>query len=68
LSIPCCSAATAIQPKPLPTSHFSYTFLLGLLFPAYSFTGLDGPAHMSEESTNASMAAPWGIILGVAFM
>ncbi|KAG2436300.1 hypothetical protein HXX76_006611 [Chlamydomonas incerta] len=45
-----------------------YTFILGLLLPAYSFTGYDGPAHMSEESTNASMAAPWGILLGVVFM
>ena len=23
---------------------------------------------MSEETTNASMAAPWGILLGVVFM
>ncbi|GLC56117.1 hypothetical protein PLESTB_001066200 [Pleodorina starrii] len=45
-----------------------YVFILGLLLPAYSFTGYDGPAHMSEESTNASMAAPWGIIMGVLFM
>ncbi|GIL93046.1 hypothetical protein Vretifemale_20527 [Volvox reticuliferus] len=45
-----------------------YVFILGLLLPAYSFTGYDGPAHMSEESTNASLAAPWGIILGVLFM
>ncbi|GIL66299.1 hypothetical protein Vafri_19898 [Volvox africanus] len=45
-----------------------YVFILGLLLPAYSFTGYDGPAHMSEESTNASLAAPWGIILGVVFM
>ncbi|GLI62318.1 hypothetical protein VaNZ11_004926 [Volvox africanus] len=45
-----------------------YVFILGLLLPAYSFTGYDGPAHMSEESTNASLAAPWGIIVGVLFM
>ncbi|GFR47638.1 hypothetical protein Agub_g9380 [Astrephomene gubernaculifera] len=45
-----------------------YTFILGLLLPAYAFTGYDGPAHMSEETTNASMAAPWGIMLGVVFM
>ncbi|KXZ54383.1 hypothetical protein GPECTOR_5g461 [Gonium pectorale] len=45
-----------------------YTFILGLLLPAYSFTGYDGPAHMSEETTNASLAAPWGILLGVLFM
>lgn len=51
-----------------PPSARSYTFILGLLLPAYSFTGYDGPAHMSEESTNASMAAPWGILLGVVFM
>lgn len=45
-----------------------YVFILGMLFPAFSFTGLDGPAHMSEESTNASLSAPWGIMLGVVFM
>ncbi|KAG2482254.1 hypothetical protein HYH03_018798 [Edaphochlamys debaryana] len=45
-----------------------YIFILGLLLPAYSFTGYDGPAHMTEESTNASLAAPWGILLGVFFM
>lgn len=40
----------------MPTN--AYVFILGLLLPAYSFTGLDGPAHLSEETTDASMAAP----------
>ena len=57
-------APSADPPPPLP----SYVFILGMLFPAFSFTGLDGPAHMSEESTNASLSAPWGIMLGVIFM
>jgi hypothetical protein len=39
-----------------------------MLFPAFSFTGLDGPAHMSEENLHATLSAPCGIILGVLFM
>jgi amino acid transporter len=35
---------------------------------AYSFTGLDGPAHMAEESANAAVANPKGIMAGVYFM
>jgi hypothetical protein len=35
---------------------------------AYSFTGLDGPAHMAEESSNAAIANPNGIMAGVYFM
>jgi hypothetical protein len=27
--------------------------VLGLLLPAYSYTGMDGPAHMSEETEGA---------------
>ena len=32
----------------------SYILCLGLLLPAYSYTGIDGPAHMSEETNDAS--------------
>ena len=49
----------------MPTS--AYVFILGLLLPAYSFTGLDGPAHLAEETADASMAAPRAIMNGISF-
>ncbi|MEW5314313.1 MAG: hypothetical protein WDW38_005821 [Sanguina aurantia] len=52
----------------LNIENVGYIFLLGLLFPAYSFTGYDGPSHMSEESLDAGMAAPVGILTGIAVM
>ena len=44
-----------------------YIFILGLLLPAYSFTGLDGPAHLAEETSDASMSAPRAIMNGLTF-
>jgi amino acid permease (GABA permease) len=39
-----------------------YVFLIGLLMAQYTFTGYDASAHMSEETHNAAVAAPKGII------
>ena len=42
-----------------------YVFLLGLLMAQYTFTGYDASAHVSEETRNASRAAPRGIVMSV---
>ena len=41
------------------------SFLMGLLMAQYTFTGYDASAHVSEETTNASRAAPRGIVMSV---
>lgn len=46
----------------------AYIAMLGLLLPAYAYTGYDGPAHMAEESNDASIANPRGIMMGMYFM
>eukprot|EP00775_Hariotina_reticulata_P000773 gene773-1085_t len=42
--------------------------VLGLLLPAFSYTGMDGPAHMSEETEGASMAPAKAILTGITVM
>jgi len=42
-----------------------YVFLLGLLLAQYTFTGYDASAHMTEETHDAAVAAPWGIVLSI---
>ena len=42
--------------------------MLGLLLPAFSYTGMDGPAHMSEETAGASKGPPRAIMAGVGIM
>jgi amino acid permease (GABA permease) len=43
-----------------------YVFMLGLLMAQYTFTGYDASAHMSEETHNADLAAPKGIVSSIA--
>jgi amino acid permease (GABA permease) len=43
-----------------------YVFMLGLLMAQYTFTGYDASAHMSEETHNADLAAPRGIVSSIA--
>ncbi|MBB5869171.1 amino acid permease (GABA permease) [Allocatelliglobosispora scoriae] len=40
-------------------------FLLGLLMAQYTFTGYDASAHVSEETHDAQIAAPRGIVSSV---
>ncbi len=40
-------------------------FLLGLLMAQYTFTGYDASAHVSEETHDAQVAAPRGIVSSV---
>lgn len=44
-----------------PGSNF-YVFLIGLLLAQYTFTGYDASAHMTEETVNAAVAGPRGIV------
>ncbi|GAA2118086.1 amino acid permease [Kitasatospora saccharophila] len=42
-----------------------YVSALGLLLAQYTFSGYDASAHMSEETTRASVAAPRGIVRSI---
>ena len=39
-----------------------YVFALGLLLPAYTITGFDASAHVSEETVGAAVSVPRGIV------
>ena len=43
----------------------SYSAIMALLLPAYNFTCYDGPAHMSEEQTDACRSAPRAILVAI---
>ena len=42
-----------------------YVFLIGLLVAQYTFTGYDASAHMTEETHNAAVAGPRGIVFSI---
>jgi amino acid transporter len=42
-----------------------YVFLTGLLMSQYTFTGYDASAHMTEETRNAAIAGPRGIVYSI---
>ncbi|WP_052109842.1 amino acid permease [Knoellia sinensis] len=42
-----------------------YAFLVGLLMAQYTYTGYDASAHVAEETMNASVEAPKGIVRSV---
>jgi amino acid permease (GABA permease) len=42
-----------------------YVFLVGLLLAQYTFTGYDASAHMTEETNNAAVAGPRGIVWSI---
>ena len=44
---------------------FGYVFVLGLMMSAYTITGYDASAHMSEETRQASRAAAIGMVMSV---
>ncbi|WP_284317093.1 amino acid permease [Labrys miyagiensis] len=49
-------------PSPRPVI---IAFLIGLLYPLYTITGFDASAHTSEETQNARVAVPRGMIHSV---
>jgi len=42
-----------------------YVFLIGLLLAQYTFTGYDASAHMTEETEDPDVTAPWGIVMSI---
>jgi amino acid permease (GABA permease) len=42
-----------------------YVFLTGLLLAQYTFTGYDASAHLTEETHNASVSGPRGIVMSI---
>jgi amino acid transporter len=42
-----------------------YVFLTGLLMSQYTFTGYDASAHMTEETRDAAVAGPRGIVWSI---
>jgi amino acid transporter len=48
-----------------PTASNGWIFLLGLLLPIYTITGYDASAHTSEETRNASLSVPRGIVSSI---
>jgi amino acid permease (GABA permease) len=42
-----------------------YVFAIGLLLAQYTFTGYDASAHMTEETHNAAVAGPRGIVFSI---
>ncbi len=47
------------------SDSMTYLFLLCLLLPVYTITGYDASAHTSEETHNAAMSVPQGIVSSV---
>ena len=43
----------------------AYVFLIGLLLAQYTLTGYDASAHMTEETVDASVAGPRGIVRAI---
>jgi amino acid transporter len=48
-----------------PSVSGGWVFALGLLMPIYTITGYDASAHTSEETKNAALSSPRGIISSV---
>jgi amino acid transporter len=51
--------------KVWPAVSGRWVFLLGLLLPIYTITGYDASAHTSEETRNAAMSVPRGIVSSI---
>jgi amino acid transporter len=47
------------------SDNMGYLFLLCLLLPVYTITGYDASAHTAEETKNAAMSVPKGIVTAV---
>jgi amino acid transporter len=50
-----------------PSVSTLWVFLLGLLLPIYTITGYDASAHTSEETHEAAMSAPKGMVMSVVW-
>ena len=48
-----------------PRISGGWVFMLGLLLPIYTITGYDASAHTAEETRNAALAVPRGIVSSI---
>lgn len=48
-----------------PSVSGGWVFVLGLLMPIYTITGYDASAHTSEETKQAALSAPRGIVSSI---
>jgi amino acid transporter len=54
-----------VDPVWPPTGSLVWLFALGFLLPAYTITGFDASAHVSEETSDATRNVPRGIVRSV---
>ncbi len=54
--------ASAVWPNAIP---LEMAFLVGLLLPVYTITGYDASAHTAEETKNAAVSVPKGMVSSV---
>jgi amino acid transporter len=54
-----------VEPVWPPTESLVWLFALGFLLPAYTITGFDASAHVSEETEHATQNVPRGIVRSV---
>ncbi len=64
-----CGPSPTTPARPAATcgrgSADGWVFLLGLLLPIYTITGYDASAHTSEETVQASVSVPRGIVSSI---
>ena len=46
--------------------YMGYVLLIGLLQSLFAFSGYEAGAHMAEETRNAAVSSPWGLIATTA--
>jgi amino acid transporter len=66
LFAPKAPAAFLLTPFTSEPYPLGYAFLVSLLQAAWTFTGYDASAHVTEETVDPRRNAPWGIVLSVA--
>jgi amino acid transporter len=59
------SGLPAKEPVWPATTNLAWLFALGLILPAYTITGFDASAHTAEETINAGINVPRGIVRSV---
>ena len=43
----------------------AYVACIGILMSQYTITGFDASAHLAEETKDASVSAPWGVLMSI---
>ena len=63
--LPALDESQGINPVWPSTQSMAWLFLLALLLPAYTISGFDASAHAAEETRNAALSVPRGIMQSV---